>query len=111
MESRNQFKRSRGEDFHSSAVSIHTEPSTIPDIKVYNGSLYMFWNGATEIRKWKIYSVKKVSDANSLFGIVKKQGSESKFDFIDKESLEEWKYIRAEAVGGKLLKSSNAVKL
>lgn len=102
----------RGSDvqsYRSYKKNFSTNPITIPDIAVQGNSLYLSWNGATEVRWWKILSGAHAG-MKDVLGTVPKSGFETNFALPD-FSGEAQTFLRADAldVDKKLLRSSNVI--
>jgi hypothetical protein len=58
-------------------------PSTPPDIKVKGGRVYVSWNGATEVKSWRLQGAEDVSAAEEDFVTIQeleKDGFETSFE-------------------------------
>lgn len=84
-------------------------PTTVPDIAVKDGVVYMSWNGATEVRGWDILAGINAEDMRKV-GSVMKTGFETSFGIpVPVDPM--WSFVRADALDGKgrLLKSSRVI--
>ncbi|KAF2789721.1 hypothetical protein K505DRAFT_378025 [Melanomma pulvis-pyrius CBS 109.77] len=78
-------------------------PSTDPDIALVNGSLYVSWNGATEVRKWVLETGDRsdmVKDREGVrwraFSKTKKSGFETRIEI----PTDQGPYVRVVGVDG-----------
>jgi len=98
--------------YRSIKANFTLSPRTKPDLAVQNGTAYMSWNGATEVKTWAIYSAPEDrAEEYKLVGKIKKGGFETKFVFPDGYDLKSnFTVVDALDGKGKLLGWSKGVK-
>lgn len=85
------------ESYRMFKLNFTSNPDTIPDIALVDGTVFMSWNGATEIAKWNIYSGPS-TDKLDLFRTVNKTGFETTFRFPPRTVNPSVNYTQAGAV-------------
>jgi len=85
-----------------------SHPTTVPDVTIQDGRLYMSWNGATELKHWEVFIG---NTPRLLNGIVRfpKTTFESSIGIIDLQS----RYFRVDALDdeGRVLSSSKVIQM
>jgi len=104
-----QYQLSPGGDvqaYRSFKVNYTTNPTTTPDIAIQNGTVYVSWNGATEVTQWNILSG-ATRNTLSLVETVPKTGFETSFTFAAPyNSAVNFTRVDALDASGTLLKST-----
>ncbi len=75
------------------------KPKTVPDVKAKNGKVYVSWNGATEVKGWRLETARSKSASDEEFVTVQeldKEGFETRFDLPQSH-----KYVRVTALDKK----------
>lgn len=98
------------ESYRSFKANFTTNPSTTPDIAIQNGVVYMSWNGATQVKQWKILSGSTASNVAAVKTIAK-TGFETSFTFSSPfNPTVNFTRVDALDASGKTLKSSQTIK-
>ena len=71
------------------------KPITVPEIVMVDGELFMSWNGATEVKKWRIEGSRGIGmDLEAVIEVDKKG-----FETIVSVYCEKWLFVRAVGLG------------
>lgn len=111
-----QFQTSPGSEvatYRTYKFNYTINPSTKPDVVVQENSVYMSWNGATEIVWWNVLTGFEPDKLNLIGRKVRKTGFETRFTFPwehDSQAVANFTMVEALDAEGKVLKSSEVVR-